>query len=64
METSNEETTYVDWECTTDTLYKGISDKWNLLKENVLAKDDGSTNVNMQCFEKLESITEKGIEIK
>ena len=58
---SSEETTYVDWKYTPDkhSLSKEILDKWNLLKENVLAKHDGSPNVNMQCFEKLESVTKK-----
>ena len=33
----SEETIYVDWKCTPDkhTLCKEISDKWNLLKENI-----------------------------
>ena len=53
---SSDETTYVDWKCSPDNhnLCKKILDKWNLLKENVLVKDDGSTNVNMQSFKKKE----------
>jgi len=57
-----EDTTYINWQCTPDrkTVCNSVIANWNALKDEALAKDDKTTCVSMQHFEKAESTMKNG----